>query len=167
MRRAKTGAFAQGDGSKQNPSWRRTLLKPTSIGAARFDQPTTNLGTRTSSRSRGGFRGLVLLRGSRDPVVDPAASGPQGADTLNPDLDGESRDWMGESQSQQCGVGSLDHCKAFSMDATHSAATLCCDAPSSRTNQIRSHWAMRFLCHPLRLDGHWMAGISRAADDSC
>ncbi len=91
----------------------------------------------------------------------------EGADTLNPDLDGESRDWMGESQSQQCGVGLLDYCKAFSMDGTHSAATLCCDAPSSRTNRIRSHWATRFLCHPLRLDGHWMAGISRAADDSC
>ncbi len=91
----------------------------------------------------------------------------QGADTLNPDLDGESRDWMGESQSQQCGVGLLDRCKAFSMDATHSAVTLCCDAPSSCTNRIRSRWVTRFLCYPLRLDGHWMAGISRAADDSC
>ncbi len=91
----------------------------------------------------------------------------EGADTLNPDLDGESRDWMGESQSQQCEVGSLNRCKAFSMDVTHSAVTLCCDAPSSRTNQIHSCWVMRFLCHPLRLDGHWMAGISRAADDSC
>ncbi len=66
----------------------------------------------------------------------------QGVDTLNPDLDGELRDWMGESQSQQCGVRSLNHCKAFSMDGTHSAATLCCNAPSSHTNRTRSHCAM-------------------------